>query len=121
MTLNSDQSALVHQYIKKSGITFVDIEGEIMDHICTQIECDIESGCTFDDALDRSKRKWKLWLKKDSSAWIGWIYSLPRIALNRAVKRQKAIYLEIIMLCLAAYCGLFLIKKVDIIDASTLY
>lgn len=87
MELTKDQINEVENYLKKRGLVYVDIYNEVLDHICTDIEKNMEvNNKSFDFAYKKSIEKWHAKLENHSNIVLGLAYSRPKIVINKSLK-----------------------------------
>jgi hypothetical protein len=119
MNLSVKEIEIITDYLSKSGIKQIDVKFELIDHIATEIEelVAIEK-YSFEQALEKTKQKWKPCFVQSESFHIGLIYSFPKIVLNKIESRVKKTNLSILLLiAIWAFCS-FVLKLEFLINQN---
>ena len=59
MELTKEQLLLVEEYLQKKNFNFIDLKGEVLDHIISDIENFIAKGLCFENAFKMIVLKWE--------------------------------------------------------------
>jgi hypothetical protein len=121
MILNEQQTAVIQNYLIKSGITYDDIAPEIYDHICSQVEDLMSKGASFNVAFSLIRQKWQFVFSYDSSFWIGALWSKPRIVLRKSEKIIKKIYSQGLILGASICSILYFLINAEIFAPQQLF
>lgn len=105
MELSKEQIQRIHKYLDVKGVKFIDFKIEILDHIISQIEEEINNGKSFDRAFTHIKLKWNSELRSSHS----WIFGAGFIAPRIVIKKAKKIFTTYFLLLSTPLLVAFLI------------
>ena len=100
MKLNNEQLQSIYNYLNYKELVQLDLRMEVLDHMIVSIENEMEGGSTFSEAFEEECKKWNPELKPYSSAWLGLIYSGPKLMMQKCVRLVKGLYLKTLILAL---------------------
>ena len=100
MKLKNKQLHSIYNYLDYKGLIQVDLRIEVLDHMIVSIENEMEGGSTFSDAFNFECEKWNQELKPYSSAWLGLIYTGPKLMMQKCVRIVRWLYLKTLVLAL---------------------
>ncbi|MBJ2173488.1 hypothetical protein JBL43_04525 [Aureibaculum sp. A20] len=87
MELTKQQIAFIDNYLKDKGVKYWDIKLELIDHIVSDVEHEINfENKNFDDAFRYSIEKWKSQLRLSTNWMTGLANSRPKIIIQKAKK-----------------------------------
>ncbi len=100
MIMKNEQLQSIYNYLDHKGLIQVDLRMEVLDHMIVSIENEMEQGCSFSDAFKQECEKWNPLLKPHSSAWLGLIFTGPKLMMQKCVRMVKRLYLKTLVLAL---------------------
>ena len=99
ITLTKDQIEIIENYITNKGIKYIDLKFEVLDHISSDVENEINKDNTsFNVAFERVKLKWKKSFTFESSALISIFHYRPLIFINRCLKINNPYFKKTMMI-----------------------
>ncbi|MBT8307374.1 MAG: hypothetical protein KJN85_10600 [Maribacter sp.] len=111
MKLTQDQILQIETYLNFKELTHLDLQNEVLDHMATDIEKHIRHGSNFKQAFKNVISDWNHELSEHSSWFIGWVWTGPRILIDKGVKKTKQIYLRTLLATLAVAMTIHLIHN----------
>ncbi len=111
MELNQDQLDQIKGYLKKMGLTQIDLKLEVLDHMSLNIEQQIENGMLFEDAFEIEKKKWAPELRSEHSLWIGLQHAGPKIMIDKCARITKELYLKSAIAALSVTLIIYLLRQ----------
>lgn len=100
MKLNKEQLQGIENYLNYKELVQMDLRLEILDHMVESIENAMESGGAFSEAFDLECEKWNQELVPYASAWLGLVFSGPKLMMQKCVRIVKRLYLKTLVLAL---------------------
>ncbi len=94
MALNQEQLERIEGYLNKMELTQIDLKIEIIDHMSSNIEKQLQEEIPFERAFEAEKQKWMPELRSYQSLWLGLAYSGPKIMIDKCVRITKSLYLK---------------------------
>lgn len=90
MKLNAEQINTIDTILEKLGVVYIDYKFEILDHIASEVEELMnETGDDFEKSLEIILKRWQPKFKKSSSTWFGYLWEMPEILMQKALKLYK--------------------------------
>lgn len=84
MKLTAKQIDVIDQTLVLNGLKYDDIKLEVTDHIASEIEVLMEENLlSFEENLKLVFMKWSYQLKATHSPWVGVLYSVPKIVMDK--------------------------------------
>jgi hypothetical protein len=100
MKLTQNQLQQIEAYLNFRELTHLDLKNEVLDHMATDIEKQMGQGSNFKKAKKNVISDWNLELSEHSSWLIGWVWTGPRIMIDKGVKKTKQIYVNTLFMTL---------------------
>jgi hypothetical protein len=95
MKLSKEQIAKIEETLVLNGVVYDDIKLELIDHIATEIENNIdENNILFEAAFYQTFENWKQQLSPRSSLWIGTNDVAPQIVIDKIILSSKKLFLR---------------------------
>ena len=99
MRLTQEQIQHIEDYLDTRRLRQLDIRMEVLDHISVSIETDIkEHSLSFVDAFEIQRITWDEELRDYSSYWLGFMWSGPKIMINKCVRLIKKTYTNVLLI-----------------------
>lgn len=92
MKLTKEQIAIISQSLTDNGLTYEDIKLEVIDHIASEIENQLENNqLTYTKAFEDVFSTWKSELKLTSNWWSSG-FEAPKIVIDKYVLQLKRLF-----------------------------
>ncbi len=102
MEITKNQIVEIESYLNSKGITYIDIQYEILDHIITDISEIMQvQNLSFGEAWKIVQQKWKPSFEKKSSWWLGLATYKPAVLIDKSVRIYKPLYRKYILLMMS--------------------
>jgi hypothetical protein len=100
MKLTNQQIAIIEQTLFSKGLVYEDIKLEVLDHIASEIEAEINlEQESFEIVFKSVLQKWKgVLLTTSNSIWLGMLFQAPQIAVDKLVSYSKKQALTVLFL-----------------------
>ncbi|WP_291968195.1 hypothetical protein [Maribacter sp.] len=115
MKLAQEQLDFISSYLCKKELVQIDIKMEILDHMANSIEKRIETyGDTFSDAFNAEALIWERELSNSTNPIIGFLYSGPKMLIDKCARKLKFFYLytSVVALFFTIFFG-FILKDLN--------
>ncbi|GFD75472.1 hypothetical protein KUL113_48920 [Tenacibaculum sp. KUL113] len=86
MELTKKQILRVEKHLDVKKVYYIDIRIEVLDHIVSELENNINKNTSFEDAFCNTIKKWNTLLESSSSVYLGYAYSKPKIIIDKMKK-----------------------------------
>jgi hypothetical protein len=114
MKLTTEQIAKINQTLIEKGLIYEDIKLELIDHIASEIEAEMEEKeISFETAFKKAFENWKEQLRPSSSFWLRGNKSIPKIISYKCNQMIKRVFLmSITMGLVTAFLVTLIFKKI---------
>ena len=94
MKLSKEQIQLINQTLISKGVVYEDVKLELIDHIASEIEREIDDNdSNFEEVFPIFLKKWEKLLKPtNNSFWLGIVLVGPKIVVDKWVSYSKRKY-----------------------------
>lgn len=127
MKLTNQQIEIIDQTLVLNGMVYDDVKLELIDHIATDIENQLENQKTdFEVALKKSFENWSDQLQLANSFWVNTKKAVPRMLLDKWIleakkKLIKGSVIAIVLAVLITIIEKILDNEILIINARTIF
>lgn len=122
MKLSQEQYQKIEVYLKTKGIHQIDLKYEILDHIISGVESNMENNkLDLKEAFELEKIKWQSELDTYTIAGDQIDFKIPKIVLRRYWTIIKEMYIKAIIMTLGALLPLFLFIKTGLVPIDSFY
>ena len=96
MELTKEQIQRVERYLNAKKVHYIDIRVELLDHIVSELENNIDENTSFEEAFCNTTKKWNSLLQNSSSVYLGYAYVKPKIVIYKMKKYGKPHIIKIL-------------------------
>jgi len=120
MELTKEQIQRVERYLNAKKVHYIDIRVELLDHIVSELENNIDENTSFEEAFNNTTKKWNTLLKNSSSVYLGYAYVKPKIVIDKMKKHGKPHIIKILLTFLLMILFISLKLEVTTSHAQTI-
>ena len=89
MELTKEQIKRVEKYLDVKKVYYLDVRIEVLDHIASELENNIDENTPFEEAFRNTTKKWNTILQNSSSGYLGYAYVKPKVIIDKMKKYVK--------------------------------